>query len=266
MFDSFNRHINYLRISVTDRCNLRCAYCMPSEGVVLMQHNDILSFEEILDVVKASVNLGIEKVRITGGEPLVRRGIVDLIQMISEVKGVKDLSMTTNGQLLQTFASSLKKAGLMRINVSLDAINPENYKRITRGGMVEKVIMGIAAAKEAGLSPIKINCVIKESPSEKNAKDVAAFGEENGLEVRFIREMDLENGDFYVVHGGSGGDCARCNRLRLTANGMIKPCLFNNLEYNIRTLGVDEALHQALENKPLCGTFNSKSEFFNIGG
>lgn len=266
MFDSYNRHINYLRVSVTDRCNLRCVYCMPAEGVAMMQHSDILSFEEILRVVKAAVNTGVDKVRITGGEPLVRKGVTELTGMIAGIKGIRDLSMTTNGQLLETFALPLKKAGLMRVNISLDAVNPSRYSEITRGGNVDNVFRGIKAAKEAGLSPIKINCVIKKSPSEPDALEVESFCRENGLEIRFIREMDLENGEFYVVQGGNGGDCARCNRLRLTANGMIKPCLFNNLEYNVRTLGVNKALQLALENKPECGTFNKSGEFYNIGG
>jgi len=161
MFDSFNRHINYLRISVTDRCNLRCVYCMPADGIAMMQHSDILSFEEILDVVKAAVNLGVDKVRITGGEPLVRKGVVDLVGMLAGVKGINDLSITTNGHLLEMLALPLKKAGLMRVNISLDATNPVRYSEITRGASVDKVFNGIAAAKEAGLLPIKINCVIK---------------------------------------------------------------------------------------------------------
>ncbi|HNX44459.1 MAG TPA: radical SAM protein [Bacteroidales bacterium] len=266
MFDSYNRNINYLRISVTDRCNLRCVYCMPAGGVVMMKHEDILSFEEILSVVKAAVGLGVNKVRITGGEPLVRKGITELVRIISGVKGIQDLSMTTNGQLLESYALPLKDAGLMRVNISLDAVDPSRYSEITRGGNVGNVFKGIEAAKKAGLSPVKINCVIKKSPSEPDAREVERFCRENGLEIRFIREMDLENGEFYVVQGGSGGDCARCNRLRLTANGMIKPCLFNNLEYNVRTLGVEKALQLALENKPECGTFNTGSEFYNVGG
>ena len=266
MFDSYNRHINYLRISVTDRCNLRCRYCMPAEGVQMMQHSDILSFEEILTVVKSAVQLGVDKVRITGGEPLVRKGIVDLVAMIAGIQEIKDLSMTTNGQLLETYALPLKNAGLMRVNVSLDAVNPMRYSEITRGGNVQKVFDGITAAKEAGLSPIKINCVIKKSSDEPDAAEVAAFAKTNSLDVRFIREMDLENGEFYIVDGWTGGDCSRCNRLRLTANGMIKPCLFNAMEYNVRTLGVEKALRLALENKPQCGTSNFGGEFYNIGG
>ncbi len=266
MFDSYNRHINYLRISVTDRCNLRCTYCIPEHGIALMQHNEILSFEEILAVVDAAIASGVDKVRITGGEPLVRKGITDLVQMIASKPAITDLSMTTNGQLLGQFARPLQDAGLHRINISLDTVNPERYRQITRGGDIEKVFHGIAASLDAGLSPVKINCVIEKSPDEPDAAGVAAFGQKHGLQVRFIRQMDLEKGEFYVVDGGSGGDCTICNRLRLTANGMIKPCLFNDMEYSVREYGVHVALQMALGNKPSCGTINRHGEFYNIGG
>ena len=266
MFDSYNRRINYLRISVTDRCNLRCTYCMPAEGIPLMQHGDILSFEEIMKVVDAALILGVDKVRITGGEPLVRKGIVYLIEMIASKPGIQDLGMTTNGQLLEKFAQPLKDAGLHRINVSLDTLNPEKYRLITRGGEIGNVLKGIEASVKAGLSPVKINCVIVKSASEPDAFEVAEYGKKNGLQVRFIRQMDLEKGEFYIVDGGSGGDCSTCNRLRLTANGMIKPCLFNDMEYNVREHGAAEALKMALGNKPSCGTVNRHGEFYNIGG
>jgi cyclic pyranopterin phosphate synthase len=266
MFDSYNRRINYLRISVTDRCNLRCTYCMPAEGIALMQHSEILTFEEIMEVVDAAIALGVDKVRITGGEPLVRKGIVNLVQMIASRPAIQDLGMTTNGQLLGQFAQPLKDAGLHRINVSLDTMNVEKYSQITRGGEMDKVLKGIDAAVKAGLSPVKINCVITKSPTEPDAVDVAGYGKIHGLQVRFIRQMDLEKGEFYIVDGGSGGDCSTCNRLRLTANGMIKPCLFNDMEYSVREHGALKALELALGNKPSCGTVNRHGEFYNIGG
>lgn len=266
MLDSYNRPINYLRISVTDRCNLRCSYCMPEEGIQLTKHSEILSFEEIAEIVSIAATMGIDKVRITGGEPLVRKGIVDLVGTLSKIKGIDDLSMTTNGQLLETYALPLKEAGLQRVNISLDCVDPECYHDITRGGELARVFEGIIAAREAGLNPIKVNCVIHHTPDELQAQKVAAYCKENGLQIRYIRRMDLAKGEFYKVHGGSGGDCARCNRLRLTANGMIKPCLFNDLEYNVRELGVKNALHLALKNKPVCGTFTSNRAFYNIGG
>jgi len=266
MFDRFNRKINYLRISVTDRCNLRCVYCMPEEGVKLLEHSAILSFDEIVSVVKAAVRKGVDKVRLTGGEPLVRKGIVDLVKMIGEIEGIKDYSMTTNAILLDKYADDLAKAGLHRVNISLDTLNPERFKRITRGGDIQKVFDGIQAAKKAGLKPIKINCVIKENNNEPDAVDVANFCKENGLHVRFIKEMDLEKGEFSVVQGGSGGDCGHCNRIRLTANGMIKPCLFSDLEYSVRKLGAEKAIDSAIQNKPLSGHENHTGKFYNIGG
>ena len=211
MFDSYNRRINYLRISVTDRCNLRCTYCMPAEGITLMQHADILTFEEIMEVVDAALLLGVDKIRITGGEPLVRKGIVNLVQMIASRPGVQDLGLTTNGQLLEKYAQSLREAGLHRVNVSLDTMDPLKYSQVTRGGEIENVLKGIEASVSAGLSPVKINCVIAKTPSEPDAMAVAEFGREMGIQVRFIRQMDLEKGEFYVVDGGSGGDCSTCN-------------------------------------------------------
>ena len=150
MFDRFNRQIDYLRISVTDRCNLRCNYCMPADGIPLLKHEDILSYETILDVVRTAVTMGIRKVRITGGEPLVRKGIVQLVRMIAEVKEVTDLGLTTNGILLGGFAEDLAGAGLHRINISLDTVDPEKFREITRGGDLNRVFTGIDAAKKAG--------------------------------------------------------------------------------------------------------------------
>lgn len=266
MFDNFNRRISYLRVSVTDRCNLRCTYCMPCEGVQLLDHNDILTFEEITSTVKAGVKLGIEKVRLTGGEPLVRKGITNLVSMLSQIAGINDLSLTTNGQLLGKFAQPLADAGLKRVNVSLDTMDPDIYRQMSRGGEIEPVLIGIDAARKAGLLPIKINCVINGSAGDKDAVDVAAFCAVNDLQIRYIHQMNLESGDFSVVEGGDGGDCSVCNRLRLTANGMIKPCLFNDLEYNVRELGPEEAFRLALGNKPACGTNNMLGKFYNIGG
>jgi cyclic pyranopterin phosphate synthase len=266
MYDRFNRHIDYLRISVTDRCNLRCMYCMPAEGIQLLRHEDILSFDEITEVVRIAVDMGIRKIRLTGGEPLVRRGITDLVKMIASIQGIEDLSMTTNGILLDKYAVTLKEAGLQRINVSLDTMNAERYQKITRGGSLESVLEGLQKAREAGLTPVKINCVTGEMTDEEDALQVKRFGEENGFQVRFIRQMDLATGEFYIVEGGDGGNCAICNRLRLTSNGMIKPCLFNATGFNVRELGAKEAILRAVENKPGCGTFNPEEEFYTIGG
>jgi cyclic pyranopterin phosphate synthase len=239
---------------------------MPEEGIQLIHHKDILSYEEIIEVIKEGISLGITKVRITGGEPLVRKGVVSLVEMISSLKGIKDFGMTTNGILLEEFANDLFKAGLTRINISLDTIDPEKYSQITRGGEIEKVFAGIEAAKKAGIAPIKINCVVKKSSLEPDAVEVRKFCQKNQLEVRFIHEMDLETGCFTLVEGGEGGNCKNCNRLRLTADGKIKPCLFSNLEYNIRELGIHEAMIKAIDTKPERGKVNNSNLFHNIGG
>jgi len=266
MLDRFNRKIHYLRISVTDRCNLRCTYCMPEQGVDLISHKEILSFEEIVDVVRYGAGLGIDKVRITGGEPLVRRGITDLVKMISGIPEITDLSMTTNGALLDKLAISLAEAGLNRVNISLDTMDPLQFKEITRVGDLSNTLKGIEAAQKAGLTPVKINCVIKESPMEKNAREVAEFCLKHDLKIRFIKEMDLGKGIFSKVIGGKGGNCISCNRLRLTANGKLRPCLFSDLCYDVRELGITEAFNRAVGNKPRSGSANTLNKFSNIGG
>ena len=266
MFDRFNRKLNYLRISVTDRCNLRCTYCMPEEGIRLFRHEEILTFDEITSFTRVAALKGVTKVRLTGGEPLVRRGITALVRMISDIPGIEDLSMTTNGTLLKLYARELKASGLHRVNISLDTIDPEKFRNITRTGNLNDVFEGITAAKEAGLLPVKIICVIKDSKEEEEAKAVTHFCLENNLEVRYIRQMDLVQGHYSVVDGGTGGDCSLCNRLRLTSNGMLKPCLFSNLEFDIRKLGSEEAINLAVELKPECGSKNESGTFYNIGG
>ncbi len=266
MFDCFNRNINYLRISVTDRCNLRCRYCMPEEGVTLMAHNEILSFEEITEVVRAGVSNGIKRVRLTGGEPLVRKGITDLVRMIAGLEGIEEVSMTTNGILLEKYADALAVAGLKRVNISLDTMDSEKYRYLTRGGDIAAVFRGIEAAEKAGLQPIKLNCVVRNSSDEPDAKAVKTFAEQNGYKAQFIHQMDLETGHFSVVEGGNGGNCSACNRLRLTADGTIKPCLFNDQGFNVRTSGIQQAFQLALASKPLSGSKNRSGKFYNIGG
>lgn len=266
MLDRYNRHINYLRISVTDRCNLRCTYCMPEEGILLMQHKEILTFDEITEVVRNALKMGITKIRLTGGEPLVRKGIVNLVSMISAIEGITDLSMTTNGILLEELAGPLKAAGLNRVNISLDTLDPEKYRELTRGGDLAKVLKGIDAALSAGLTPVKINCVVFRSSDEEDARMVKEFCRGKGLHPRFIRQMNLQTGEFSIVEGGSGGNCASCNRLRLTANGMVKPCLFDDNEFSVREMGIEQALQAALNSKPEVGCMNHTGQFYNIGG
>ena len=157
--DNYKRHINYLRISITDRCNLRCIYCMPIDGISHLSHENILSYEEILRIAKIAVKEGITKIRITGGEPLVRKGVVNLVGWLSQLEGIEDLSMTTNGILLSEFAKPLYEAGLKRVNVSMDSLKPDRFREITRGGELSSLIRGIERANEAGMNPIKINVV-----------------------------------------------------------------------------------------------------------
>jgi cyclic pyranopterin phosphate synthase len=239
---------------------------MPAEGVPLLQHSDILSFDEIFQLTQTAVSMGVDKVRITGGEPLVRRGIVDLIKMLAAIPGIRDLAMTTNGILLNKYAQPLADAGLDRVNISLDTLDAEKYKSITRLGKLSNALTGIEAADKAGLHPIKINCVIKAHSSEADAQAVKAFAMEHGYQVRFIPEMDLETGSFGIVEGGDGGNCKKCNRLRLTSDGKIKPCLFSDLAYDVRELGPQKAIEKALKNKPRSGTVNHINHFNNIGG
>lgn len=266
MIDRFDRKINYLRISVTDRCNLRCRYCMPREGIKLLKHSDILSFEEIVDITKTAVDMGITKVRLTGGEPLVRRGIINLVETIAAINGITDFAMTTNAALLAQYAQSLADAGLHRVNISLDTIDAERYRQFTRCGDINQVFNGIEAARTAGLKPVKLNCVVGRFSNESDAEEVKEFGRTNGLEVRIIRQMFFETGCFSIVQGGTGGDCFKCNRLRLSSDGKIRPCLFSDISFSVRCIGAGSALQRAVDEKPEAGGPCAISGMYQIGG
>lgn len=266
MKDQFERTINYLRISITDRCNLGCTYCLPPRGSRPVRDQDLLSIEEIAGVARTAVQHGFRKFRLTGGEPLVRAEVVDIVSELASIDGVDDLAMTTNGVHLAEFAGPLAKAGLDRVNVSLDTIDPERYEFITGHDRLIQVLEGVAAAQAAGLTPVKLNCVIMVSPEEPDAKGVAAFAAENGCEARFIQRMNLETGRYGVVESGGGGDCPRCNRLRLTCDGHFKPCLFSDLSYSIRDLGIEDALRKAIEAKPESGKSCHEHDFCAVGG
>lgn len=190
MKDNWGRTIDYLRISVTDRCNLRCQYCMPEEGIEKAGHHDILSFEEIIQVAQAFLNLGIRKIRITGGEPTVRKGIVPFIHELKST-GVEELTMTTNGQSLVELAKPLKDAGLDRINVSLDTLHPDKYKEISRGGDVTKVLRGIEKALEVGLTPVKMNAVLMKGINDEEIEELCAWTVDHPIHVRFIELMPI---------------------------------------------------------------------------
>lgn len=264
MYDRFNRRIHYLRISVTDRCNLACSYCRPTETAACPR-GDMLSADEIVDLTRTAVALGIDKVRLTGGEPLLRAGIADLVARLSRISGLCDLAMTTNGLRLPVYARPLREAGLQRLNISLDTLNPARFREITGSGELNTVLAGIQTAQAAGYRQIKLNCVIDTSPDESDARAVAAFGKAQGLDVQFIRRMDLRAGRFWPVVGGNGGRCERCNRLRVSCAGRIYPCLFNDLSYSVRELGAERALRLAVDAKPESGR-TSAGSFCAIGG
>ncbi len=277
--DSFQRPINYLRISVTDRCNLRCVYCMPEEGVELMPHSDILNYEEIYTVVKAAAEMGINKVRLTGGEPLVRLGLSELIKMLAGIETIDDISLTTNGTRLAEHAKELKEAGLQRVNVSLDTLKPERFHQITRCGNLEDTLAGIEAARTAGLNPVKINVVVMAGINDDEVTDFAVKTVSDGWHVRFIEHMPVTEDGFsdsrlvsvdemkksieslgalepWKVDVGNGPAkyfrlpdaagtigfitpvtehfCYQCNRLRLTADGKLRPCLLSEDEIDLR--------------------------------
>ena len=315
--DGQGRKHDYLRISVTDRCNLRCLYCMGEEGIEQITHRDVLRYEEILKVVEAGADLGISKIRITGGEPLVRKGISSFIEKIAAVPGICDLAMTTNGILLSQYAAELKRVGLKRVNISLDSLKPAVFEQVTRCGKLEQALAGIEAALEHELKPVKLNVVLMKGINETEVLDFIRLALDRELHVRFIEYMPIGNHDqrykkhylplSYVteaaeaaglpltplpVPGGAGPAesyslpqgkgsiglihpiskhfCDSCNRLRLTADGFLKACLYWQDEVPVRPVINDQKalkllIEQVLLNKPIehqmaadgqCGTVN----------
>lgn len=303
MVDRFGRKHTYLRISVTDRCNLRCLYCMPEEGMKFMDQDRLLSYSEIAEVVEAAAEKGIRKLRITGGEPLVRPDLDQLIARLSAIPGIEEIALTTNGLLLASQAKKLKDAGLNRVNISLDTLDPARFRFIARRGNLEKVMEGIRAAAEVGLTPIKLNCVLLKGINEDEIAAFLRMSAEHPLHIRFIEYMPIghddegwrnhylplsrvletakaagyeleegteapagsgpsENwrirgaaGTFGLIHPISEHFCKNCNRLRLTADGYIKPCLYWMDELNVRpALGSKEAMdalfNRAMDIKP----------------
>ena len=293
LVDRFGRVHTDLRISVTDRCNLRCVYCMPEEGVAFRQHGEILRFEEIRRFVQVAARLGVREVRLTGGEPLVRRDVCRLVEMLAAVPGIDDLAMTTNGILLPRYAEPLKAAGLDRLNVSLDTLNRRKFHQISRRDELPRVLEGIEAARRAGFRKIKLNALAIRDFTEEEVVPLADFARSRGLELRFIEFMPLDGDDQWdaervlpgreilgilgarsgrlepVAQDGSrapatqyrfpdGGTpiglistmsdpfCHRCSRLRLTADGKLRNCLFSPEEWDARSLlrsgGGDEPL------------------------
>lgn len=202
--DSLGRHINYLRLSVTDRCNLRCFYCMPKEGIIKRGHEAILSYEELLLIAETAVNLGIEKIRITGGEPLVRAGLVGFLENLSKIPRLKHLTLTTNGLLLEELAADLHRAGVQRLNVSLDSLDARTFSEITRGGDLKKVMSGLDAAERAGFLPPKINVVVMRGVNDAEILSFAEMTRSRGNSVRFIEYMPVvkeEGWQRYCISG-----------------------------------------------------------------
>ena len=220
--DSFQRPINYLRISVTDRCNLRCVYCMPPDGIELIPHDDILAYEEIYTIARAAAELGIKKVRITGGEPLVRFGLPELIRLLAQIKDIDDISLTTNGILLDRYASELKKAGLQRVNVSLDTLKQDKFERISCSkNKLSDVLKGIETAKKAGLNPVKINMVAIPGINEDEILDFASRTIDEGWHVRFIESMPFTRQELDGSSFISAGEFKK----HIRQLGTLKPCL-----------------------------------------
>jgi cyclic pyranopterin phosphate synthase len=272
--------VDYLRLAVTDRCNLRCVYCMPQQGVPFKAHEDILSYEDMVFFVEVAAETGISKVRLTGGEPLVRKGFASLVEQLAEIAGINDISLTTNGILLPRYAARLKAAGLRRVNVSLDTLQATRYAELTRGGSLAAALSGITAAFAAGLGPVKVNAVLLPATMEE-LDAFAALTRERALHVRFIELMPIggcgprNDGDsptrsqvlaalgrrFELVPTESPGGCGparyfripghegtlgfisslsehfceSCNRIRLTADGRLRSCLFSDEEVNAWT-------------------------------
>ncbi len=294
MIDRLGRNITYLRISVTDKCNLRCRYCMPEEGVCIKEHMDMLTEDEIISAVEAAASLGITKVRITGGEPLVKKNIVSICRRTAAVAGIKEVCLTTNGVLLPVLAKPLKEAGVKRLNLSLDTLDPDKYAYITRIGKLEDFKAGLDAAFEAGFEKIKINAVLIGGFNDNEIIGLTELTKQYPLDMRFIEMMPMyDSGDFdekafvpysrvlevlpeaepvaadggvaklYRLPGARGNIglisplnahfCGECNRLRLTADGKLKPCLHSADEYSIKGLAFEEVkrvMEEAIWNKP----------------
>lgn len=274
MKDRYGRTIKYLRLSVTDLCNCRCVYCMGENGVPRLPHSAILSFEEIEEIVRAAVSLGVTKVRLTGGEPLVRRGIDELVRRLRGIEGVEELAMTTNGTRLTEYAEALKEAGLDRLNVSLDTLDPEKFRRITRIGELRDTLDGLDAARRAGFERIKLNTVLMGGVNDDEIAEIAALAKDGAFDVRFIELMPIGEctdwdrrrflpaervleylpkgervpsdgvaelwrpagfcGTVGLIRPLSHRFCADCDRIRVTADGCLKPCLHSAREIPLR--------------------------------
>lgn len=265
MLDNFNREINYLRISVTDRCNLRCVYCMPAEGIPTKSHDDMLTYEQVVTIVEEAVKLGIHKVRLTGGEPLVRKNIDRLIYMLSNIHGIKHLALTTNGILLAQQAANLKQLGLNSINISLDTLIPEKYKTITRGGNISDVMKGIHAALAEGFS-IKINMVVIKNINDDEIVDMKTFCQNNKIELQLINHFSLSSEKKDSYEFDRPPKCESCNRIRLLSDGFFKPCLHSEILYKVDFSDIKGSLEKTILAKPQKGSVCTLKQMVEIGG
>jgi cyclic pyranopterin phosphate synthase len=265
MFDRFDRAITYLRISVTDKCNLRCRYCMPAEGVPPRRHGDLLSLEQLAEAARAAVGLGVTKIRLTGGEPLVRRGIVDLVRMIASIDGLMHVGLTTNGTLLEPRARALREAGLGSVNVSLDTLDSDRYREITRGGSIVDALAGIRAARAAGF-PLKINMVVLDDASLRETESMKAFCGSIGARLQLIDRFDLSRAKRDDTAFDRPPSCADCNRIRLLPDGMLKPCLHSDDEIRLDPARIRESLREAILSKPPRGGACTSRGMRQIGG
>ncbi len=267
MLDHYDRKIDYLRISITDRCNLRCTYCMPEEGIQMKSHREIISYENIIRLVKDAVEIGFRKVRLTGGEPLVRKGVVNLVKELASIEELEEVCMTTNGVLLKQFAKPLKEAGLSRINISLDTIDSEKYRTLTRTGTICDVMEGIDATIAAGFKDTKINMVVQGNFNADEVLDMKKFCDSKGLKLQRINHYSLSDHNTTSNYEAERPlPCHLCNRLRITADGRIKPCLFSDKEIPIDFDNIKESLLKAVEGKPQAGTSCTSKGNWQIGG
>ena len=266
--DSFGRLITHLRISITDKCNFRCIYCMPETGVPLKPHSAMLHYEQIAAIVKEAATLGISKVKITGGEPLVRKNIEALIEQIAALPEITDLGMTTNASLLTAEkARTLKKAGLMRMNISLDTVDPERFRTITRGAEISSVLNGIDNALAAGFSPVKVNMVVMNDTTEADMAAMKHYCHSKGLLLQTIAHFSLDRRDAHLSHTTDRPPpCHKCNRLRLTADGYLKPCLFTDKEIKVAMNDIRGSLLSAIAIKPERGHSCNNRSMSQIGG
>lgn len=270
IIDQYGRRIDYLRVSVTDKCNYRCTYCMPVEGIQLKPHREILSYESIALIASCAGKLGFTKIRFTGGEPLVKRNIESLIEMISLTGKYREITMTTNGALLTVEkAQQLKNNGLTRINISLDTLDPDRFAELTRGGNINEVLAGIEAAKKAGLFPIKINMIVFAETKPNEIDSMRSFCNEHGLILQTIKHFSLynrENETNYPHTFDRPQPCEMCNRLRLTSDGYFKSCLFSDREIKVDLNNIEQSIRMAVGTKSLQGTACVNRVMCQIGG